>query len=433
MLDKVIIYISGKEITLFEVANDHSNIVSSKTIDLEQLAELINLNNASSYILLDPSRVQQRYFTKDFPFISYININALLQKTILEEKCGHYPLCEYFPISRSANRLCYSFVCSEIEPEIERFISRTGRNFKGIFFPFVEIRQISKKLFNSHNRLQKNNAILVYSAPHSLTVIYLSKEHVPLDMKGIVLEQNTPTSIAGEILQKIEELSLITSNNIVVIATKTINQIIKTEEKLADIFLLTPYEAAILLKIENFFKEDEDRGELLFARNILLNKLKYRTLPRKYAKLEKQYSREKTETLVSVIMFLLSVFSIFFCEIKLNSYTMESNAISKELGYLDIVSAGLKEDLNNYDTQSQEKIKLYKLFQSPNKSPTDYLLRLENQVVVTGLQVEYSDNGVSLSVDGTPQVDEASMMREIKKYYANHRFILNGQVVTLGA
>ncbi|WP_237111324.1 hypothetical protein [Neorickettsia findlayensis] len=159
-----------------------------------------------------------------------------MRRTILEEECGHYALCEYFSSSKTANRLFYSFVCSNISPEIERFIDSAGKKCKGIFFPFLEIGEISKNIFGPFNRLQRENVVLVYNPTHTLTVVRLTKEHIPLEIVNIKLEQNTPTRIGGEILQKIEDLALRKSSNIAVIATKTINQIIKSEEKLADMF-----------------------------------------------------------------------------------------------------------------------------------------------------------------------------------------------------
>ncbi|ACT69732.1 hypothetical protein ACJZTR_03265 [Neorickettsia risticii] len=435
VLDKVIIYVSEESITLFETTSEDGNIISCKSVDLQKIAEIVNFSDATCYIIYCPSKPGQRFFTRDFPFISYININSLLKRTILEEECGHYDLCEYFPSSKTANRLFYSFVCSNVGPEIELFINSAGKKCKGIFFPFLEMGEISKNIFGPFNRLQRENVVLVYSPTRTLTVIRLTKEHIPLEIINIKLEQNTPTRIGGEILQKIEDLSLRKSSNIAVIATKTINQIIKSEEKLADMFLLTPYEAAILLKVEKFFREDEERSELLFATNILLGKTKYRTLPRKHALMERQRSKEKGLSVGSLFMFLLVALIVFFGEIKLHNYANKNNTISKEILHLEKVIGKLRLDLDNYDARSKEKIKLYKVFQSPNKSPVDYLRKLENQVSLKKVRIEYDEENIdpekriTLYVEGNAYVEIAAITEELKKYYTNHCLTLNGKVV----
>lgn len=436
VLEKVLIYISEEEIKLFETTKDDGNIITCKSTDLQKITEIVNFSNAACYILYSPSKSGQRFFTKNFPFLSYININSLLKKTILEEGCGHYALCEYFPSSKSANRLYYSFVCSRIEPQIENLINNAGEKCKGIFFPFLEMGQISKNIFGPSNRLCRKNVILVYTPARTLTVAHLTKEHVPLEITNIHLEQNTPTRIGGEILQKINDLSLSKNSNIAIIATQAINHVIKSEEKLADIFLLTPYETAILLGVEKFFKEDEERGELLFTSNILLGKAKYRTLPRKYILEERRKAKEKKISMLSIIALTLGISVILLGEVRVHNYMNRNNTISRELVHLENVISGLRMDLNNYDSQSQEKIKLYKILQSPKKSPVDYLRKLEHQISLRKVRIEYSgestdpEDRVTLDVEGDINVDPSAITEALKKYYTNHRLTLNGKVLS---
>ncbi|WP_237111325.1 hypothetical protein [Neorickettsia findlayensis] len=134
-------------------------------------------------------------------------------------------------------------------------------------------------------------------------------------------------------------------------------------------------------------------------------------------------------------MFLLVILIVFFGEIKLHNYANKNHAISKELIHLEKVISKLRLDLDNYDAQSKEKIKLYKVFQSPHKSPVDYLRKLENQVSLQRVRIEYDgenidpEKRITLYIEGNAYVETAAIAEELKKYYTNHCLTLNGKVI----
>lgn len=424
MLEKIIICFFHSRILLLEIGGKYTNVIESTTLNLDDLAQLINLNKVKTYILLSPET--QKFITKSFPFISYANIKSLVQLVNMESRGFNYNTSEYFFVSSRENKFYYSFVFDNLSGDLLSFIEKIQDTFQGVYFNSLESHHILPEIFSHTLHSRNDYLLLLYTHPNHIMIIRADENLITTQISVRQLIHNTKSSIAGEILQIVDDL--ITkdgSANIAIITPNDIKTVISQERSDRIMVLLSPYEAAIILKIEHIIKSEEEFADLIFIRNIALNRKSFPVFPAalKEKITNRRYSRILNYVILGVAFLCVVVFIFFSNELK--TKTLVDQTLSTELDSVQRKFTELSAELNHYSSQSQEKINLYKVFDSADFSVLERVKKFNEALDIEMLRLRLGDEmqieSVDIQIYGKPKLNIENAQNAIQNEYASYK------------
>jgi hypothetical protein len=426
MLEKIIIYVSSYRILLLELGENYSNVIGNETVNFDNLAKLINLNKIKTYLLFSSDFSSQKFITKSFPFISYANIKSLINLVKAENRALNFNISDYFFISSKNNKFYYSFIFDNIPENILLFINKIQNTFQGIYFNSLESNYIVHEIFSHTDYSRTDNLLLLYTYPNNIMIIRTDENFITSYAYIKKLDHNTRASIAGEILQIIDDL---TDQNktvsIGIIIPQEIKVLIMQERNDRITVLLTPYEAAIILRIENLIKSEEEFADLIFIKNIILNKKSFCVFPTILKKkfYFRKYSALLNYSIISIALFCFISFA--FLNKDLKTKTLKDKIISSNLKEVKKKFRLLNADLKHYSEQSQEKIQLYKIFDGADFSVIERIKKFNDSLDIKKLRLNLSDDigeeKVDIQISGKPKFTEKQAKDEINNDYTNYQ------------
>lgn len=458
MLEKIIICISDYNSILIELSAYNCEVFQYKTLQLEKLASTINFNKIKTYIIFLPGYAEQKIISHDFPYLSYINLGQLIQKVNSQQRAFDYDISSSFFMGRGESQFYYSFIFANLKSPLLDFIANIKENFKGAYFSSLE----SKSLLLNLDPAIIAKVILLYSYPNNITTIISNKYNIIKTFTNKALEHTTPRSIAGDFIQHIEgylqeEASKTnksnefndsnkdyrkisfeeesTKYNFYIIVPQAMKDVLSNYEELTlkRIILLTPYEAAILLKIENILHKNEGFSDILFAHNLILGKRSFNNTPKRY---KNYFITKKCNLFLHYALgILISIFVIEIIFFERNLYIKELYYSKLEKEHLELAHniEDSKSELEKYDNKYKEKINLYKLLYNFEDQQIGHIKNIETNMDIKKLNFHYRhdlnrhEQELNIEAIGIPKDERTLIKEKLAKRYQEHKVIIKNQ------
>ena len=295
-----------------------------------------------------------------------------------------------------------------------------------MFFAFLECQTILQHLFNDNvknlklkNKKNIKHVALLYTKPNSLAIITQGESCEDLFLKNIDLNYETDESIAGEIIQKTEDIMSAHTGkiNFAIVAPKQISRVISEDKDCQNFTLLTPYQAAILFGAESFFDQDERFADLLFASNIILNNKTYKAFSGAQKYFLQNAKRHKLLNHL-ILFFLVIILSLLpFYEVKSSYYTSKMKINSEALTTLSNKLSKLELQLSNLVDESKEKISFYRLFQKMDDGQISFVEKINQNLKMSSVKCGFTNepDGKTRKMYMELQIKEKADLHDIKK------------------